>query len=165
MTNLNELTDEQINELVIKHKLTNPVIEKKKGFFDKLFSRKNKKVEQITTQKQMVEENTKKQMVEEKVETKEIEQEKQVEFQNLVAEIKKETEEITPIAVKMDMKEMQPQFIDDYIEPSDYKIATFSIKVKNKNVGKVLSKIGEYATELDNMEQVEHCDLNIFDLD
>lgn len=46
---------------------------------------------------------------------------------------------------------------------SKYKIATFLIKMENKNVGSVLSKIGSYAEELNEMEQVSHSDLSIND--
>lgn len=57
----------------------------------------------------------------------------------------------------------QKEVKNSFNEKADFKIATFQIKVENKDVGAVLTLLGKYADELNALQQVKHCDLNIVD--
>lgn len=183
MVDLSKLSDEELMKMAnIKSNDT----QEKKGLFKRLFGKKNKmaketeqtnldnnkateNVENVKTSEQTLKDEIKK-VIEEEPTQEQIEE-------NVVEDVEEQIEEnVEEIAVPVDMvnvieKENLEKIVEEkekmvenkVIEKADFKLATFTIKVTNKNVGKVLTKIGEYASELDGMEEVEHCDLNIID--
>lgn len=188
MGNINNLSEQELLEI---GKLTNQEVDsiqnspKKQGFLKTIFSRKKKMSKDNTEQPNTTQEEVKTtENVEVQNNDKDLkEQIKEViEEPNQIPEPPKVNLDINdgePVVeepineqvveqIKYDVKEqMEKEEIkksfNETNEPSKFKTATFTIKVKNNNVGNVLSKIGEYATQLDQMEEVEHCDLNIID--
>lgn len=162
MTELDKLEEKDIINMINNFDNNNKKPIKKKGFFKRLFSKKDKR---------MVENNTNDVKVEQEVQNKEVKEQPKVEEPKVETTIEEPKIVVEPVdeSIRVDNAIEIDNSIQVVEEPKveeikeDYKIATFTIKVKNKDVGKVLSKIGEYATELETFEQVEHSDLTIID--
>lgn len=183
------MSQEELEKLADNMNISNKPIKKKRGLFG--FFKKNKKmVEKTNEDNQKTNEVQQAPPVEEATspveESKSIEEVKQ-EIQNTKEELKvaekdcddalervendvKETINEDPVLKEIN-KGNEQQMLNriksrqSFNEKADYKIATFQIKVQNKDVGAVLTKLGAYADELNKLEQVEHCDLTIVDKD
>jgi len=186
MTNLKNINDNELQKIIDSTKNQENVVENK-GFLKKIFS-KNKKMDkdkEITnTIKEEVKDTTNNVVNTTNNEVSKEEIEKiNTENETINNEISKEEnnfidkkitdvipqEEIDKINDKYEKKRLEKETKlfnetkNDVCNKSEYKIATFKIKVKNDNVGNVLTKIGQYSSELNELPEVEHCDLNIND--